>query len=278
MFSDTRLSLDGTISCATCHILAQGGADEDDERVSTGINGLKGGVNAPTVYNAVFSVRQFWNGRAADLAEQAAGPATNPVEMGDQTLEQVCKRLSADRALVKEFEALYPGEGLTPNTLTNAIAEFEKTLITPNSRFDAYLQGDKEALSESEIKGYEVFKKNACATCHTGVAMGGQSFERLGIYGDYYGDRDDDIEYCADDDGLKSFTGKSEDLYYFKVPTLRNVALTAPYFHDGQYESLEDAVEAMAEYELGRELSDKDEEAIVVFLGSLNGVNEHLKR
>lgn len=271
MFHDTRVSLDGTISCATCHILENGGADEEDERVSEGINGLHGGVNAPTVYNAVFAIRQFWNGRAADLQEQAAGPATNPVEMGDQTLEQVVARLSADKALLREFAEAYPEEGLTPNTLTHAIAEFEKTLTTPDSRFDLYLRGDTGAITTEELAGYEAFKKNTCAACHTGVAMGGRSFEKLAIFGDYFADRSSEIEYNSDDDGLKGFTGKDADLHRFKTPTLRNIALTAPYFHDGTMPTLEDAVRAMAKYETGKDISDEDVKSIVAFMGTLTG-------
>lgn len=278
MFNDTRLSLDGSISCAECHVLGNGGADHADERVSEGIYGQKGGVNAPTVYNAVYNVRQFWNGRAADLQEQAAGPATNPVEMGDQTLKQVVARLSRDKALVQSFRKLYPSEGLTPNTLTEVIAEFEKTLITPGSRFDKYLQGDSGAISDAELAGYEAFKENACATCHTGILLGGLSFEELGIFGDYFNDRGLGINYNSDDDGLKGFTGDIADLHKFKTPGLRNVELTAPYFHDGSQETMEDAVRAMAVYELGRELRDSDVQAIVAFMRTLTGTNEHLKK
>lgn len=278
LFNDPRISLDGTITCATCHVLEDGGADHADERVSEGINGLKGGVNAPTVYNSGFNVRQFWNGRAADLREQAEGPATNPVEMGDQTLEQICERLRRDKDLVKEFEALYPGEGLTAMTVTEAIAEFEKSLITPNSRFDLYLKGDKGAISAQEKLGYEKFKEKACATCHTGVILGGRSFEYLDIYGDYFGDRSKEIAYNSDDDGLKGFTGKDEDLHKFKVPGLRNVALTAPYFHDGTFQTLEEAVKAMARYELGKEMTDNDVQSIVAFLNALTGENPYLNK
>lgn len=276
LFNDARISLDGTITCATCHVLEIGGADHADERVSEGIDGLKGGVNAPTVYNAVFHVRQFWNGRAEDLREQAEGPATNPVEMGDQTWDQICDRLSQDKALVKEFEELYPGEGLTRMTVTGAIAEFEKTLITPGSRFDQYLSGSADAISAEELAGYEKFKENACATCHTGAVLGGRTFEYLDIFGDYFGDRSKEIEYNSDDDGLKGFTGKDEDLHKFKVPGLRNIALTAPYFHDGTYQTLEDAVRAMAKYELGKDLSDQDVLSIVSFMNTLTGKNVHL--
>ena len=276
LFNDGALSLDGSISCATCHVLENGGADHADERVSEGIYGLKGGVNAPTVYNAEYNVLQFWNGRAADLVEQAAGPITNPVEMGEQTVEQVVERLYADKALVKEFEALYPEEGLTAYTLCHAIAEFERTLITPDSRFDLYLKGDSNALSELEKKGYEEFKENSCAACHFGAAMGGRSFEYNDIYGDYFAERNPEIEYNSDDEGLKGFTLKDEDLHKFKVPVLRNIELTAPYFHDGSFQTLEEAVRAMARYELGKKLSGSEVDSIVAFLRTLNGQNPHL--
>jgi len=271
MYNDTRISLDGTISCASCHILKDGGADDASSRTSEGIYGQFGGVNAPTVYNAFFNVQQFWNGRAADLQEQAAGPPANPVEMGDQTWDQIVARLSEDKELAAEFEALYPGEGLSQATVTGAIAEFEKTLLTPNCSFDKYLSGDSSALTADELAGWESFKKNACATCHTGVILGGKSFEELGIYEDYFAARNPEIEYNADDDGLKGFTGNDSDLHKFKVPGLRNVALTAPYFHDGSMATMEDAVKAMAKFELGKELSDADVNSIVAFMKTLTG-------
>lgn len=269
MYKDTRISLDNTVSCASCHVLENGGADPRGTRTSEGINGNLGGINAPTVYNAYFNVRQFWNGRAADLKDQAAGPPANPMEMGDQTWEQIVERLSQDAALVAEFEALYPGEGLTQSTVTGAIAEFEKTLITPNCRFDQYLNGNKDAITAEELAGYNTFKENACATCHTGTILGGKSFELLCNYGDYFGDRPEEIAYNADDEGLKGFTGKDTDLHRFKVPTLRNLELTAPYFHDGQYNTLEEAVHAMAKYELDHELSNEDVTSIVAFMKTL---------
>ncbi|MCQ2182895.1 MAG: heme-binding domain-containing protein [Bacteroidales bacterium] len=276
MYNDTRISLDGTISCASCHILADGGADEEGDRTSEGIYGQFGGVNAPTVYNAFFNVRQFWNGRAADLREQAAGPPVNPVEMGDQTWDQIVSRLREDKGLVKEFEALYPGEGLTEFTVTSVIAEFEKTLLTPDSRFDLYLKGDKEALTADELAGFEAFKKNACATCHTGVILGGRSFEEIGIFADYFADRSSDIVRNSDDDGLKGFTGNDADFQKFKTPGLRNVSITAPYFHDGTMATMEDAVKAMAKYELGKDLKDEDVNYIVAFMRTLTGRHPYL--
>jgi len=278
MYNDTRLSLDGTISCASCHILADGGADEEEDRTSMGIDGQFGGVNSPTVYNAFFNVQQFWNGRAADLREQAAGPPVNPVEMGDQTWPQIVARLRKDKDLVKDFESLYPGEGLSERTVTDAIAEFEKTLLTPNSRFDAFLGGSTDALSADEIAGFDTFCKNACATCHTGVILGGKSFEELGIFAPYFEERSADIAYNSDDDGLKGFTGKDSDLHKFKVPGLRNVELTPPYFHDGSQATLEDAVRAMAKYELGYELPESDVASIVAFMKTLTGEHPYLKK
>jgi len=277
MYNDGRISIDGTISCATCHILDQGGADEHNERVSEGVDGNLGTVNAPTVYNSFFNVRQFWNGRAADLKEQAAGPPVNPLEMGDQTFDQIVERLRQDKALVKEFEALYPGEGITQSSVTDAIAEFEKTLLTPDSRFDLYLKGDASAMSAEELAGYQAFKANSCAACHTGVILGGKSFEKLSIYGDYFADRSSDIAYNGDDDGLKGFTGNDSDYRKYKVPGLRNVAITAPYFHDGTMLTMEDAVKAMAKYELGKELSDADVSSIVAFMRTLTGKHPYLK-
>ena len=280
MFNDTRISLDNTISCATCHVLEDGGADHADERVSEGINGLQGTVNSPTVFNAVFNIDQFWNGRAHTLAEQAATPPINPVEMGDQTWEQIIERLSQDASLVAEFKAIYPEEGLTEATVTDAIEEFEKTLITPNDKLDRYLKGDKNAMSAEELAGYQAFKANDCATCHYGKTLGGQSFELMSKYGDYFADRKQsrpDIAYNDDDNGLYSFTGKAEDMHKFKVPNLRNISKTAPYYHDGTIESLEEAVRLMFHYELGKTATDEQVASITTFLKALDGESEYFE-
>lgn len=280
MFNDTRISLDNTISCATCHVLEDGGADHADERVSEGINGLQGTVNSPTVFNAVFNIDQFWNGRAHTLAEQAAAPPINPVEMGDQTWEQIIERLCQDASLVAEFKAIYPEEGLTEATVTDAIEEYEKTLITPNDKLDRYLKGDKNAMSAEELAGYQAFKANDCATCHYGKTLGGQSFELMSKYGDYFADRKQsrpDIAYNDDDNGLYSFTGKAEDMHKFKVPNLRNISKTAPYYHDGTIESLEEAVRLMFHYELGKTASDEQVASITTFLKALDGESEYFE-
>jgi len=272
MYNDTRISLDNTVSCATCHILSEGGADHADERTSEGIYGQKGGVNSPTVYNAVFQIRQFWNGRAANLAEQAGQPPVNPVEMGEQTWEMIVGRLREDKDLAARFEKLYPGEGLTEATVCDAIAEYEKTLLTPDSPFDRYLKGDKSALTQEQLDGYKAFRESDCASCHSGILVGGASFEYLGIVDEsYFDSRDKSIPYVSDDDGLKGFTLKERDLHRFKVPTLRNVALTPPYFHDGTIQTLEEATEAMMKYQTGTKADAATIASIVTFLETLNG-------
>lgn len=271
LYHDTRLSGDNTVACATCHVLNTGGVD--NLQYSEGIDGQFGGINAPTVYNAAFNTLQFWNGRAADLQAQAAGPPLNPVEMGSTDFNQIADKLKQDTALAQEFAAIYGAEGITENTITDAIAEFEKTLITPNSRFDKYLKGDKEALTAEEAEGYALFKENKCATCHVGPSMGGQTFEYVGITADYYADRGTDIS--ADDEGRFGATENEADKYKFKTPTLRNVDLTAPYFHDGTKKTLEDAVNAMFKYQLNEPSPAKaDVDKIVLFLKTLTGENK----
>ena len=274
MYNEARVSLDGTLSCATCHVIDKGGADSRGTRTSEGINGQFGGINAPTVLNAAFNVEQFWNGRAHTLADQAAGPPVNPVEMGDQTWEQICERLKEDASLVAEFQSIYP-EGITQATVTDAIAEYEKTLITPNDRLDQMLKGDDNALTEEEKKGLAAFMDNSCAVCHVGKTLGGQSFETLGIYEDYYAAREQsnpDIVYNDDDKGLAGFTGDTADLHRFKVPGLRNISKTSPYFHDGTQATIEDAVRAMFRFELGvKEAPESDVASISAFLRTLDG-------
>ena len=274
MYNEARVSLDGTLSCATCHVIDKGGADSRGTRTSEGIYGQFGGINAPTVLNAAFNVEQFWNGRAHTLADQAAGPPVNPVEMGDQTWEQICERLNQDASLVAEFQSIYP-EGITQATVTDAIAEYEMTLITPNDRLDQMLKGDKNALTEEEKKGLAAFMDNSCAVCHVGKTLGGQSFETLGIYEDYYAAREQsnpDIVYNDDDKGLAGFTGDTADLHRFKVPGLRNISKTSPYFHDGTQATIEDAVRAMFRFELGvKEAPESDVASISTFLRTLDG-------
>jgi cytochrome c peroxidase len=248
--------------------LARGGTDQAP--TSTGIGGAVGPINSPTTYNSGLFLRQFWDGRAADLEEQAAGPVHNPIEMGSNW-DEVIPKLEEDPAYVEAFAALYPDQGLTGDSIVDAIAVFERSLITPNSRFDRFLKGDGEAITEQELRGYELFKDIGCANCHVGAAMGGQSFERMGLKDDYFADRGDITDVDA---GQFNFTGKEEDRFKFKVPTLRNIAVTFPYFHDGQTDNLKDAVAIMSKYQEGRQLSDEEADLIVAFLQTLTGEYE----
>lgn len=269
LFHDVRLSADNTVSCSSCHGLNTGGVD--NKPFSEGVGGQHGGVNAPTVYNALYNFVQFWDGRAATLADQAAGPPLNPVEMACKSFDEICDKLKADAAFSKAFTEVYP-DGINEANITNAIQEFEKTLLTPNSRFDKYLKGDMAALTTEELAGYDLFKKYNCATCHVGENMGGQSYELMGIKQDYFADRG--TELTVEDNGRFKETKNERDRHRFKVPGLRNVALTAPYFHDATQATLEDAVVAMAKYEVGVNLSQQEVKQIVAFLKTLTGEYE----
>ena len=264
LYHDTRLSIDNTVSCASCHDLSTAGVD--NKQYSEGVGGQLGGVNAPTVYNAVYNFVQFWDGRAATLALQAAGPPLNPVEMGCESFDQIIAKLSKDRALTRAFKAVYP-DGWSEANITDAIAQFEHTLITPNSRFDRYLKGDAEAITAEELEGYNLFKKYNCATCHVGPILGGQSYELMGQYADYFAARG--TELTVEDNGRFKETSIERDRHRFTVPGLRNVALTAPYFHDGTEPELKEAVCKMGTYQVGVELEDEVEDKIVAFLHTL---------
>ena len=266
LFHDVRLSADNTVSCSSCHGLNTGGVD--NKPFSEGVGGQHGGVNAPTVFNALYNFVQFWDGRAATLADQAAGPPLNPVEMACKSFDEICDKLKADAAFSKAFTEVYP-DGINEANITNAIQEFEKTLLTPNSRFDKYLKGDMAALTTEELVGYDLFKKYNCATCHVGENMGGQSYELMGIKQDYFADRG--TELTVEDNGRFKETKNERDRHRFKVPGLRNVALTAPYFHDATQATLEDAVRAMGKYEVGVDLSQQEVKQIVAFLQTLTG-------
>ena len=229
-------------------------------------------MNAPTVYNAVFNFAQFWDGRAATLADQAAGPPLNPVEMGCSSFDEIVARLSRDRAFVKAFKAAYP-EGLSQATITDAIAQYERTLVTPNSPFDRYLKGDKTAMTADQIRGFELFKEYSCATCHAGVNMGGLSYELMGKRADYFKDRElqEKSGLTDGDNGRWAQTGIERDRFRFRTPGLRNVALTYPYYHDGSVQTLEEAVEMMARYQVGEELTEEQVALITDFLQALTG-------
>jgi cytochrome c peroxidase len=266
LFHDTRLSLDNTVSCADCHDLSTAGVD--NEGFSEGVGGKLGGINAPTVFNSVYNFVQFWDGRASTLALQAAGPPLNPVEMASNSFDEIIAKLNKDKEFLTKFLKVYP-DGLSEANITNAIEEFEKTLLTPNSPFDRYLKGDKNAISAQQVKGYELFKHYECATCHTGSILGGQSYEFLGLSKDYFDDRG--MELTIEDNGRFKETSLERDKHRFKVPGLRNVALTWPYFHDASQPTLEDAVRAMGKYQIGVEFSKEDIDLMVSFMNSLTG-------
>jgi cytochrome c peroxidase len=267
LFNDTRLSVDNTVSCASCHLMEKGGADAS--RFAQGVRKQLGDINAPSVFNAVFNIRQFWNGRAANLQEQAGGPPFNPIEMGSKDWAEIIAKLNEDKALGEEFLASYPG-GWSGENIVDAIAEYEKTLITPNSRFDKWLKGDDKAITQAELDGYMRFKAYRCSSCHVGKSVGGQSFEYQDLKKDYFADRPG-RERLGSDEGLKGFTGKDRDLHKFKVPNLRNVELTAPYMHDGLIFTLEEAIRFMGVYLAGMEVPDQDLVLIKAFLRTLTG-------
>lgn len=263
LFHERLLSRDKRISCASCHDLAHGGADHVAH--SIGVGGEVGIINTPTVLNSVFNFRQFWNGRAATLEEQVDGPMTSTVEMGARWSDVVA-RLDASPGYAARFHALYP-DGVTRLSVTNALATFERSLVTP-SRFDRYLLGDAHAITEREREGYRIFKSYGCASCHQGVNAGGNMYQHFGVMADYFADRG---HVTAADLGRFAVTHDPADRYVFKVPSLRNVALTAPYFHDGTAVTLAEAVNEMGHYQLGRTLTPAEVELLVAFLGSLTG-------
>lgn len=266
LFHDPRLSVDNTVSCASCHDLGTAGVD--NHRYSHGVNDLLGGVNAPTVFNAVYNFVQFWDGRAQTLADQAAGPPLNPVEMASESFDQIIAKLKADKQFVRAFVKVYP-DGITAANITDAIEQFERTLITPDSKFDKWLRGDDSALTADELKGYELFKKYDCATCHAGPNLGGLSYELMGLRRHYFAERG--LELTNEDNGRYKETQQERDRHRFKVPGLRNVEHTWPYYHDGTRETLEEAVRDMGLYQSGVELTDSEVAGITAFLKTLTG-------
>lgn len=264
MFNDPRLSGDGSISCASCHNLDTGGVDRLPR--SSGVGGKEGGINAPTVFNSGFNFRQFWDGRAETLEDQIDGPLQNPVEMAG-TWPKALAAIAEDPQYAAAFSALYR-DGIQSRNVKDAIATFERSLITPNSRFDRFLRGDQTALSEEELAGYDLFKQIGCTSCHQGLHIGGNMYQKLGIMEDYFAVRGHITEV---DLGRFNITKREQDRYFFKVPTLRNVAVTPPYLHDGSAATLEEAVQVMTRYQLGKKLKKADEVRIVAFLRTLTG-------
>lgn len=259
LFFDPILSRDYSITCASCHDFTKGGADA--QNVSTGIHHQKGSMNAPTVLNSAFNFTQFWNGRAKNLEEQALGPIHNPVEMGLSPLEAAL-RLQSNPSYSNEFSKITGRSTITANDIASMIAEYEKTLITPNGKFDLYLRG-KTALSPKEMEGYQLFKTLGCVSCHNGVNVGGNSYQKMGAI--------IPIERKTKIDDRYALTHREQDKNVFKVPTLRNIALTAPYFHDGSAVTLHEAITKMSHHNLGIKLSKNEIDSLVIFLHTLTG-------
>lgn len=264
LFNEPLLSVNNTVSCASCHQLDHGGAD--DKKFSIGFDGQPVTVNTPTVFNASLNFMQFWNGRADTLESQIKEVVVSHIEMGN-TWENVVATLGQNQSYLATFQAAYP-DGVTAANVQNALASYERTLLTPNSRFDQYLNGDTDILTTDEKYGYQRFKAYGCIACHQGVNIGGNMFQKFGVMGDYFAARGNPVE---SDLGRYLTTHAEEDRNVFKVPSLRNVDLTAPYFHDGSAATLNDAVDVMFEYQLGRIPSLEDKRLIILFLKTLTG-------
>jgi cytochrome c peroxidase len=264
LFHETQLSHTDRIACSNCHNLQTGGTDRRAR--SIGINGAVGAVNAPTVFNSAFNFKQFWDGRADTLEQQIDGPIHEATEMGS-TWPEVIGKLKRSPQYVQAFREIYRDD-LQSGHVKDAIAVFERSLATPNSRFDQYLRHVSNALTKREQQGYQLFKSLGCASCHQGVNVGGNMYQKMGVIAPYFSNG---ATGPRADRGRFNVTGDPQDMYMFKVPSLRNVALTPPYFHDGSAPALMDAVRIMAKYQLGHRLTDQDMDLIVEFLKTLTG-------
>ena len=258
LFFDPGLSLDGKVACVNCHTPVNGA---EHLKVSLGIHGKKGTKNAPTVFNSVFNFRQMWNGSAIDLKEQADGPINSPIEMGSNP-NHVLKYVRSNPWYRREFKKIYGDREIEYNDILDAIQEFEKSLITPNSKFDKYLRGEVK-LSQDEEDGYRLFKELGCITCHNGINIGGNSFQKIGLINPYPWSKNNPDRY--------SITHDPFDKNTYKVPTLRNIAITAPYFHDGSVATLDEALKKMAYHNLGYELNSDEIKKLKAFLNTLTG-------
>lgn len=261
LYFDPRLSKSGFISCNSCHNLSMGGTDNIP--TSVGDKWQQGPINSPTVLNSSLNIAQFWDGRAANLKEQAGGPIANPGEMGF-THQLAVGVLQTIPGYVREFKQVFGKDKIDIDQVTAAIAEFEKTLVTPNSRFDQWLLGKTDALSADELAGYKLFKESGCVACHNGPAAGGNSFQKMGLVEPYKGN-------TKGVEGRAGVTGKDADRFNFKVPTLRNVEMTYPYFHDGAANTLTEAVDVMGRLQLGKKFTKDENAKIVAFLKTLTG-------
>ena len=274
LYFDPRLSIDGTISCNSCHNVMSDGAD--GRPVGVGVQGQRGGRGSPTVWNSAFHTVQFWDGRAVTLEDQAKGPLTNPIEMGMPSHDLVITRIKEIPGYIDAFKKAFPKDKeITIDHVAKAIATYERTLITPNSRFDKYMKGNKKILTAQEVRGMKLVDEIGCTSCHTGVNFAGEGF-KMGE-GNYQpfpqipGSKYDKMYDLTSDLGRYEVTKKAEDKNHWRVPTWRNVALTAPYFHNGKVKTLDEAVRVMAKTQLDADLTDPQVADIVAFLNTLTG-------
>ncbi len=272
LYFDPRLSLDGTVSCNSCHNVMASGTD--NKATSAGVAGKHGGRSAPTVWNSAFLSVQFWDGRANTLEDQAKGPILNPVEMAMPSEQAVIDRLQKIPGYVSQFEAVFGKDGLTYDNVAKAIGAFERVLITPNGPLDRYLKGDKSALTAQAQRGMQAFEQVGCVACHNGANFSGPQlpvgqgfYQRFPSFSSQY---DKKYQLTADE-GRFEATKKEADKHMWRVPTLRNVALTAPYFHNGAVKTLDEAVRVMAKAQLSKDLTEQQVADIVAFLNSLTG-------
>lgn len=267
LFRDRRFARDNSVACISCHPFEHGGADPRARSIGAG--GARGLFNAPSIFNTAHNFRHLWNGAAATLEEQVDRVIANPAVF-DSSWGEVLGKLREDAGLVRDFQAAYP-TGLNARNAANALASYERSLVTP-SRFDKYLQGATDAITAQEKKGYDNFRAYGCVACHQGVNVGGNMYQKFGALGDYFGDRQAAGKTLTEADrGRFNVTGRAEDMHVFKVPSLRNVAATAPYFHDGSAATLEEAVDIMFKYQLGRAAPAADKASIIQFLRALSG-------
>jgi len=273
LFMDPRFSSTGTVACNSCHNVMEGG--DDSRTTSMGVHGKTGGRNAPTVWNSAFHSVQFWDGRAPLLEDQAKGPVANPVEMGMRDVETAMERVRKIPGYKVYFDKAFGENSMTVENAAKAVAAFERTLITPNSAYDKYVKGDKQAMTEQQIRGMDTFASSGCTSCHSGAAFNGPQMKLgEGFFTKFptFTDTEYVAQYkLADDKGRQEVTGNVADVNMFRTQTLRNITDTAPYFHNGAVNDLAEAVRVMAKTQLNKDLSDTEVADIVAFLSALTG-------
>ncbi len=273
LYMDPRFSSTGTVSCNTCHNIMEGG--DDSRTVSMGVHGKTGARNAPTVWNSAFHSVQFWDGRAPLLEDQAKGPVANSVEMGMSDVDTAMDRVRAIPGYKPYFDKVFGKDGMTVDNAAKAVAAFERTLITPNSAYDRYVKGDKQAMTAQQVKGMNTFAATGCTACHSGAAFNGPTMPQgQGFYAKFptFSDNAYVTKYKLDQDkGREAVTGKVADANMFRVQTMRNITDTAPYFHNGSVNDLSEAVRVMAKTQLNTDMSNADVADVVAFLGALTG-------